>query len=94
MSRMEEVEPVVMEDSDSEEDFSGMPELCDNEKKEQEVEKEQLKEQKKSEKEAQEVAPAPVVDADGWEDVLGSGRLRKKVLQEGRGEEKPGKGSR
>ena len=87
MSGVTEVDPQMLGDSDSEEDFTAMPELCDNERI---VEEEEVKEVAKEAG----GAPAPCVDEDGWEDVLGSGRLRKRVTSPGDGEERPARGSR
>jgi len=62
------------------EDYEGMPDLCDKEKKEEDnviLDNSDIDEGQKE---------APVlkaVDADGWEDILGSGRLKKRILQEG-----------
>ena len=99
MSGVTEVDPQMLGDSDSEEDFTAMPELCDNERI---VEEEGVKEVAKEAGGAMEAggakeaggAPAPCVDEDGWEDVLGSGRLRKRVTSPGEGEERPARGSR
>jgi len=79
---------------DSDEDFSGLPSLED---------KGHEKVKKPEDEEAEEKAPedtnkkgrdSVVLDDDGWEDVLGSGRLKKKVVKEGKEGNKPGKGTR
>ena len=92
MMSIGEIDPNLV--IDEEEDFSTMPELCDNKDgnvtdftKSDEVNKrtEILNDEKSEIK----------VDADGWEDILGSGRLRKRIKREGGTEEgKPGRGSR
>jgi len=92
-----EVDPTLLVD-DEEEDFSMMPELCDNKgandladynkptDKDDPINTEKLNAEVKAE---------TTVDADGWEDVLGSGRLRKRIKKEGDGQAgKPGRGSR
>jgi len=62
------------------EDYEGMPDLCDKEKKEEDnviLDNSDIDE-------GQKVAPVlKAVDADGWEDILGSGRLKKRILREG-----------
>jgi len=90
-----EVAPPVIVDDD-EEDFSMMPELCDNKGANEmaDYNKPELKSNAQSNTPTEEKVE-PAVDADGWEDVLGSGRLRKRVkiggdVQGG----KPGRGSR
>ena len=80
---------------DSDEDFSGLPTLED---------KGHEKKVSKSEEEVGEKAPeedtnksendSAVLDDDGWEDVLGSGRLKKRIMKEGEEGRKPGKGTR
>ena len=93
-----EVDPTLLVDDD-EEDFSMMPELCDNkgandladynkptDKADDAIDTEKLNAEVKAE---------TTVDPDGWEDVLGSGRLRKRIKKEGDGNAgKPGRGSR
>jgi len=73
---------------DEEEDFSTMPELCDNKgANETETAPTNINSEEK--------AVVATVDADGWEDILGSGRLRKRVKTEGDANVgKPGRGSR
>ena len=58
-------------------DYDGMPDLCDNIPKDADEEPENA-----GAVGAGEELPK-AVDDDGWEDVLGSGRLRKKVLRPG-----------
>jgi len=79
---------------DSDEDFSGLPSLED---------KGHEKVKKPEDEEAEEKAPedtnkkgrdSVVLDDDGWEDVLGSGRLKKRIVKEGEEGNKPGKGTR
>ena len=58
-------------------DFDGMPELCDNEP-------EVAADGQEEPEVVGGVSELPrAVDDEGWEDVLGSGRLRKKVVREG-----------
>jgi len=85
MPEISELDANIMDDSDSEEDFTAMPELCDKEKKTAEEVEEAEKKQKQA---------AVTVDEDGWEDVLGSGRLKKKVVKEGEGDKRPVRGNR
>ena len=59
------------------EDYSGMPDLCDSDPPDGAAEDRQTEEI------GGVTEMARAVDDDGWEDVLGSGRLRKKVLREG-----------
>ena len=62
------------------EDYEGMPDLCDNEKKEED----NVILDSSDVNDGQKAAPVrKAVDADGWEDILGSGRLKKRILQEG-----------
>ena len=74
--------------------YDDMPELCDSEKPDNDT-KEKTTEAVSDKSEAvmeQEVSRS--VDADGWEDVLGSGRLKKKTITEGNLEGgKPARGS-
>jgi len=78
------------EDS-SDEDFTNLPELCDNESK-------TIPEPDEYNK-IGEVEELPDVteakdSSDEWEDILGSGRLMKKVLTEGKEKSRPPKGAR
>ena len=80
MPEITELDPSELED----EDYDGMPELCDS----QPTQSQEASEETKPEEEEKEVGgdveePPRCVDDDGWEDVLGSGRLRKKILREG-----------
>jgi len=79
---------------DSDEDFSDLPTLED---------KGQEKVKKPEDGGIGEKAPedtnkkgndSVVLDDDGWEDVLGSGRLKKRIVKEGEEGNKPGKGTR
>merc|ERR1711936_482203 len=81
---------ILVQPEDSDEDFSGMPALEDKEQNQA------LKEKNIEEKEdVIKVEDTPVIlDDDGWEDVLGSGRLKKKIVKEGEEGCKPGKGAR
>jgi len=75
---------------DSDEDFSGMPALED--KEQNQAPKQKNIEEKED---VTKVEDTPVIlDDDGWEDVLGSGRLKKKIVKEGEEGCKPGKGAR
>ena len=90
MVHIHEFDPSEIDD----EDYEGMPELCDNE----DVTKSSDKTKQTSDAKIPEInatvdTPRPV-DADGFEDVLGSGRLRKKILVEGdKDQGRPGRGS-
>jgi len=78
---------------DEEEDFSTMPELCDNKGADELADNN--KETAPPNTNSEEKAAVTTVDADGWEDILGSGRLRKRVKTEGDANVgKPGRGSR
>jgi len=78
---------------DEEEDFSTMPELCDNKGANELADYNKVTEPTNTNSE--EKAAVTTVDADGWEDILGSGRLRKRVKTEGDvNAGKPGRGSR
>ena len=70
------------------EDYEGMPDLCDKEK----TGEENVIENKSDTHEAREAPVKKVIDSDGWEDILGSGRLKKRILKEG--ESSRGKPSR
>jgi len=88
-----EFDPAKMEDE--EEDFSKMPELCDNDDVSGGDTKPTIENVEVSENVAVNEDTKPSVDPDGWEDVLGSGRLRKRVKTEGDDKVgKPGRGSR
>ena len=66
--------------------YEGMPELCDSDSGKKETVTEVHDDDDIGDRgdEKEEEAPPPrSVDADGWEDILGSGRLRKKILREG-----------
>jgi len=94
MMNIGEIDPNLV--IDEEEDFSTRPELCDSKERNDAVDvvkpdvqmnnpTETIPEEKKEAK----------VDADGWEDVLGSGRLRKRIKREGGTVAgKPGRGAR
>ena len=85
MPEITELDPRELED----EDFDGMPELCDSEPTEP---KEASEEEKELGGRVEELPRA--VDDEGWEDVLGSGRLRKKIIREGdRGRGRPDRGA-
>jgi len=78
-----EVAPPVTVDDD-EDDFSMMPELCDNKGANE------MADYNKPDDKPDTTTNSPTedkvesaVDADGWEDVLGSGRLRKRVKRGG-----------
>lgn len=93
-----EVDPTLLVD-DEEEDFSMMPELCDNKGANDLANynkpDDKADDQINTEKLNKEVIAETTVDPDGWEDVLGSGRLRKRIKKEGDGKAgKPGRGSR
>ena len=85
MPEITELDPCELED----EDFDGMPELCDSDPTEL---KEASEEKKELGGRVEELPRA--VDDEGWEDVLGSGRLRKKIIREGdRGRGRPDRGT-
>lgn len=93
-----EVDPTLLVD-DEEEDFSMMPELCDNKGANDLANynkpDDKANDKINTEKLNNEVRAEATVDPDGWEDVLGSGRLRKRIKKEGDGKAgKPGRGSR
>jgi len=82
---------------DSDEDFSGLPTLEDkgHEKKVSKSEEEEGVGEKAPEEDTNKSENDSVVlDDDGWEDVLGSGRLKKRIVKEGEEGRKPGKGTR
>jgi len=85
---MSEVVPSLIDEDD---DFSSMPELCDNDKVTNLVSREDTE---KNNEDTTKETPfiTPDVDAEGWEDVLGSGRLRKRIKSSG--DESAGKPSR
>ena len=62
------------------EDYEGMPDLCDNEKKEEEN---VIEDKGDIDGGRREEPIQKAVDADGWEDILGSGRLKKRILRPG-----------
>ena len=85
MPDITELDPSQLDD----EDYDGMPELCDSQPTESSEET-----RPDEEVGGGVVEPARAVDDDGWEDVLGSGRLRKKILREGdRGRGRPERGA-
>jgi len=84
----DDFDPTVIDDDN----YDDMPELCDNPKNSE------------NKKEAEPVIDNDAhdntevnerkVDDDGWEDVLGSGRLKKKIVNEGNNEKgKPSRGA-
>jgi len=86
----------AMEDDSSDEDFTNMPELCDNEKLETKpAEKCDNITESKEKKEAADDPPLESLkDPEGWEDVLGSGRLVKRVVTPGELGTRPARGAR
>ena len=87
MPDITELDPSELED----EDYDGMPELCDSQPKE--TSEESKPEEDKEVGGGVEELPR-AVDDEGWEDVLGSGRLRKKIISEGdRSRGKPDRGA-
>jgi len=90
-----EIDPNLVVD-DEEEDFSTMPELCDNKDANDmaNYNKPETVVNEPTESSCEDKVETKV-DADGWEDILGSGRLRKRIKTEGNREAgKPGRGSR
>jgi len=86
-----EVDPSKMIDEE-EEDFSAMPELCDSKP---ELCDSQPTEPNEIKTNSEDSNVAPEIDADGWEDVLGSGRLKKRIKTVGNTEfGKPARGAR
>jgi len=87
-----EVDPNMVVDEE-EEDFSMMPELCDNKGANEMAD--YNKPAEKVEEPTPEEEAKSTIDSDGWEDVLGSGRLRKRIKTVGDAKaDKPGRGSR
>ena len=62
------------------EDYEGMPELCDNKKKEEDTEPAVIEDKRD---EVLMDVPKKAFDEEGWEDILGSGRLKKRILRQG-----------
>ena len=81
---------------DSDEDFSGLPTLEDkgHEKKVSKLDDEEVGEKAPKKDTNKSENDSAVLDDDGWEDVLGSGRLKKRIVKEGEEGMKPGKGTR
>jgi len=81
---------------DSDEDFSGLPTLEDkgHEKKMSKSDDEEVGEKAPEKDTNKSENNLAVLDDDGWEDVLGSGRLKKRIVKEGEEGIKPGKGTR
>jgi len=81
---------------DSDEDFSGLPTLEDkgHEKKVSKSDDEEVGEKAPEKDTNKSENNLAVLDDDGWEDVLGSGRLKKRIVKEGEEGIKPGKGTR
>jgi len=81
---------------DSDEDFSGLPTLEDkgHVKKVSKSEEGEVGEKAPEEDTNKSENDSAVLDDDGWEDVLGSGRLKKRIVKEGEEGRKPGKGTR
>ena len=73
MPDITELDPSELED----EDYDGMPELCDSQPREGEEETKPEEEEEEEVGGGVEELPR-AVDDEGWEDVLGSGRLRLK----------------
>ena len=79
---------------DSDEDFSDMPALESKGNDTKASKKEDGVEVKASDDMNKGRVSPVVLDSDGWEDVLGSGRLKKRIVKEGEEGSKPGKGTR
>jgi len=81
---------------DSDEDFSGLPTLEDkgHEKKVSKSDDEEVGEKAPEKDTNKSENNLAVLDDDGWEDVLGSGRLKKRIVKKGEEGIKPGKGTR
>ena len=79
---------------DSDEDFTGMPALESKGNDTKASKKEDGVEVKASDDMNKGRVSPVVLDSDGWEDVLGSGRLKKRIVKEGEEGSKPGKGTR
>ena len=63
--------------------YDDMPELCDSQKPDSDIKEKPTEVVSDKSKAVMEQEMSRNVDADGWEDVLGSGRLKKKILTEG-----------
>jgi len=87
--QIDEIEPPQIEDILDDDDYSGMPELDDNPADPGST----AAAPPSAGKATQEETESPRAKVGEWEDILGSGRLRKKILVEGTGE-RPERGSR
>ena len=82
MVDIQEFDPSEIDDDN----YEGMPELCDSDSGKKETVTEvhdDIGDGDRGGEKEEEAPPPRSVDADGWEDILGSGRLRKKILREG-----------
>ena len=82
MVDIQEFDPSEIDDDN----YEGMPELCDSDSGKKETVTEvhdDIGDGDRGDEKEEEAPPPRSVDADGWEDILGSGRLRKKILREG-----------
>jgi len=87
--QIDEIEPPQIEDILDDDDYSGMPDLDDNPAEPGST----AAASPNADKAPREEAESPRAKVGEWEDILGSGRLRKKTLVEGTGE-RPERGSR
>lgn len=84
----EDFDPRIIDDDN----YDDMPDLCDNPNTKNVKESEPVIDNDAQEKKN---ADERKIDDDGWEDVLGSGRLKKKIIKEGNVEKgKPSRGAR
>jgi len=79
---------------DSDEDFSGLPTLEDKGHEKVKKPEDEGVGEKAPEDPNKMGGNSVVLDDDGWEDVLGSGRLKKRIVKVGEEGNKPGKGTR
>ena len=82
MVDIQEFDPSEIDDDN----YEGMPELCDSDSGKKETVTEvhdDIGDGDRGGEKEEEAPPTRSVDADGLEDILGSGRLRKKILREG-----------
>ena len=90
MVEITEFDPSEIDDDN----YDDMPELCDNDKTNEATNSSDKNTNIQTSDKVENVPAPAVVDADGWEDILGSGRLRRKILTEGDTDKgKPSRGS-
>jgi len=94
----EMVNGVVEDDPLDDDDFTGMPQLCDNEKVAAAAAASKAEQENRLAASAEasgdaNTEPVRSGKVDEWEDILGSGRIRKKIVIPGTGE-RPERGAR